>query len=76
MPKAMKKFNVFLQTDLGLALMAEQQTVLNRYLSSLAGYNLLQLSVQQGRRLVPDVQWVNIYNWDLHPSCIQFTRIQ
>ena len=43
MPKAMRQFNVFLQTDLGLALMAEQQTVLNRYLSSLAGYNLLQL---------------------------------
>ena len=55
MPKAMRQFNVFLQTDLGLAFMAEQQTVLNRYLSSLAGYNLLQLSVQQGRRLVPDV---------------------
>ena len=55
MPKAMRQFNVFLQTDLGLALMAEQQTVLNRYLPSLAGYNLLQLSVQQGRRLVPDV---------------------
>ena len=55
MPEAMRQFNVFLQTDLGVALMAEQQTVLNRYLPSLAGYNLLQLSVQQGCRLVPDV---------------------
>lgn len=55
MPEAMRQFNVFLQTDLGVALMAEQQTVLNHYLPSLAGYNLLQLSVQQGRQLVPDV---------------------
>ena len=55
MPQAMRQFNVFLQTDLGVALIAEQQTVLNRYLPSLAGNNLLQLSVQQGRQLVPDV---------------------
>lgn len=51
MSVAMSDFKGFLTTDLGQALLSSETAVIDRHLPSLAGCNLLQLSVQKGQPL-------------------------
>lgn len=52
---AMSQFSRFLGTDLGSEILRAEKQVLSHFLPSLAGYSLLQLSLQRGMSLCDDV---------------------
>lgn len=56
MNSLIKKFSIFLKSNIGSILLDQQLNIFNQYSSKCIGYNLLQLSLQNKLKLIEDIQ--------------------